>query len=199
MKRSRSISPKGGQKYYFGARYGLSYESSYMTGSFEVCLEQTEEHVHVWGDPAYELSLDRHTVTATRTCEDCDETETETAYVLNVFVSRPPTEDEYGELTYECDTFENPAFTQTTFTEDDISPLSEMDVLYMPEDLKVIEANAFENVTYCDAIIVPDGCETIAAGAFANCEYLYYVRLPKDCDVSPDAFEGCKGVHIYVE
>lgn len=63
-------------------------------------------------------------------------------------------------------------------------------VLLLPEDLKQIEANAFEGID-SEIVIIPDGCVSIGAGAFRNCSKLTLVSLPEGTTIGDGAFEGC--------
>lgn len=62
-------------------------------------------------------------------------------------------------------------------------------ILYLPEDLTRIEANAFEGID-AEAIVVPAGCEYIGDRAFANCPNLVYVSYPESATLAGDPFAG---------
>lgn len=62
-------------------------------------------------------------------------------------------------------------------------------ILYLPEDLTRIEANAFEGID-AEAIVVPAGCEYIGDRAFANCPNLVYVSYPESATLAGDPFVG---------
>lgn len=63
--------------------------------------------------------------------------------------------------------------------------------LILPNDLKIIENNAFEG-TNCSIVIIPDGCSAIGENAFAGCTNLLYIRIPATVKYIPaSAFEGC--------
>ena len=61
-------------------------------------------------------------------------------------------------------------------------------ILYLPEDLTRIEANAFEGID-AEGVIIPDGCTEIGAGAFRNCLKLKYVSYKQGTTIANDAFE----------
>ena len=73
--------------------------------------------------------------------------------------------------------------------------LDTMNVLYLPDGLNTIEAEAFEGLA-CEAVVVPAGCESIGDGAFRNCKELKYIRIPAGAEMGKDVFEGCGDVVI---
>lgn len=79
-----------------------------------------------------------------------------------------------------------------------IPPLNELSILYLPEDIEAIEAEAFSN-TDCEAVIIPEGCITIGEKAFADCKNLLYLRLPSSIEtVAEDAFDGCDNATVFI-
>ena len=149
---------------------------------------------HEWNAAEYIWADDCCSVTASRTCRhDAGHTESETVEAV-LSLASAPTETDKGRITYSA-VFDNPAFEQQTRTVDAIPPLGEMDVLYLPEDLQLIEAEAFAG-TECEAVIVPESCTEIGQGAFAGCDKLVYVRIPAGTAVADDAFDGCGDVFI---
>lgn len=57
-------------------RYTLKNTATYGTRTYDVTLEKT---AHSWGTPTYTWSTDNKTVTATRSCSVCKQSETKTA------------------------------------------------------------------------------------------------------------------------
>ena len=72
---------------------------------------------HSWGDPAYQWSADNTKVTATRICDRCNDTETETVDAASE-VTREATEAAEGERTWTSEAFRNKAFSVQTKTEE---------------------------------------------------------------------------------
>lgn len=73
--------------------------------------------------------------------------------------------------------------------------LETMQVLTLPADLTVIEAEAFMNLPV-QVVIVPAGCTAVGSRAFAGCADLVYISLPDGADVAEDTFEGCTNVYV---
>ena len=74
-----------------------------------------------------------------------------------------------------------------------IPPLRDMTVLKLPDSLKVIQENAFEN-TDCQAVIIPEGCVSIEEYAFKGCHNLLYVFIPATVEnISENAFADSNG------
>ncbi len=73
------------------------------------------QHVHIWSEPTYEWAADNSTVTATRSCTECDEIETET--VSTTLTTVDATCTEAGSKTWTSAAFENPMFEVQTKTE----------------------------------------------------------------------------------
>lgn len=77
-----------------------------------------------------------------------------------------------------------------------ISEAEQNDTFVLPERIREIGAEAFENIAL-QAVRIPEGCAFIRAGAFKNCTQLREVWLPRDCDVDPAAFEGCTALTAF--
>ena len=72
----------------------------------------------------------------------------------------------------------------------------DLDVTYLPNDLRAIEPYAFEG-TNLQKVFVPEYCETIGDYAFANCSELRFIDLPNVSSIGEHAFDGCTGLTIY--
>ena len=66
----------------------------------------------------------------------------------------------------------------------------------LPEDITVIEANAFEGAAMT-VMSIPDGCESIGDSAFKDCQSLTRIRVPSACALGADVFSGCGTVFVY--
>ena len=73
-------------------------------------LPTEKEHVHTWAAPVYTWADVRSAVTASRTCEDCGETATETVSTSSE-VTKPASCEAAGETKYTA-VFSNEAFSQ---------------------------------------------------------------------------------------
>ena len=105
-----------------------------------------------------------------------------------------PTLFERGKITYLGDAFENSSFNrQMRIIE--LPALSDMNVLFLPDNLLSIEDEAFTNLP-CEAIIVPKTCVSIGKHAFANCSNLVYVCMSKETSFEENTFEGCENAVI---
>lgn len=69
--------------------------------------------------------------------------------------------------------------------------LSKYEVLYLPQGIESIEAEAFAGVT-AEIVVLPEGVIRIGSRAFADCENLLYLIAPVGTEliVADDAFEG---------
>ena len=69
--------------------------------------------------------------------------------------------------------------------------LEDYDVLYLPEDLTVIEEETFAG-TDCEIVVIPKSCTQIKANAFNGVSRLKYIIVPADAEihVSRGAFSG---------
>lgn len=69
--------------------------------------------------------------------------------------------------------------------------LSKYQVLYLPQGIESIEAEAFAGVT-AEVVVLPEGVISIGSRAFADCENLLYLIAPVGTEliVAEDAFEG---------
>lgn len=68
--------------------------------------------------------------------------------------------------------------------------LEGMDVMYLPENTQLIQAQAFAS-TACEAVIVPESCVSIGPEAFSGCSRLVYIKAPQATEIAEDAFAGC--------
>ena len=60
----------------------------------------------------------------------------------------------------------------------------------LPSALKTIDEKAFKGVR-ATVVYIPDGVTSIGANAFANCTSLTQVRIPNGCTIDRTAFSGC--------
>ena len=101
-----------------------------------------------------------------------------------------PTGTTEGVYRFESDEFENRIFVKQSI-DITISPMNELDVLDLPDELEAIETNAFVGVLF-EVVLIPEECTEIASGAFAECENLVYVYAPGiDAETAKSAFEEC--------
>ena len=120
--------------------------------------------------------------------------ETETASAI-LSVEASPTGESGGATRFTA-TFENDIFEEQTIVAQDLPALRDLDVLYLPEQLRSIDVEAFQGLA-CQAVIVPEGCEAISARAFADCPDLLYIRIPASVtQIDPTAFEGSPAVRV---
>ena len=64
----------------------------------------------------------------------------------------------------------------------------------MPEGVKSIGNNAFENCVNLEEVELPDTLENIGSEAFVNCINLKKIQYGKKVDVDKTAFAGCKSL-----
>lgn len=70
-------------------------------------------------------------------------------------------------------------------------------VLVLPDDVKVVDVEAFQGAGMM-RVIIPDGCTTIGDGAFANCPSLEWIYIPASVgSISSTAFSNSPNVRIY--
>lgn len=62
----------------------------------------------------------------------------------------------------------------------------------LPEGVKSIGNNAFENCINLEEVVLPDSLESIGNEAFINCVSLRKVVYSDNVNVDKTAFEGCK-------
>ena len=69
--------------------------------------------------------------------------------------------------------------------------LEDYNVLYLPDNLTVIEEEAFAG-TACEIVVIPKSCTQIRSNAFNGASQLKYIIVPADADihVSRGAFNG---------
>ncbi len=174
-------------------------EEGHTGGSYcPECLEEISPRTivpatgHTWSDVEYNWSA-TDTIIAKRVCgNDAKHVETETVSVSFELLS--PTETTSGSYSYVSDSFENPAFSIQSKS-GSIPALNDLDVLWLPDGLKSIDAEAFMN-SACQAVILPQGCISIEKMAFARCSNLVYVRIPYGCHFEEDTFSECPNAII---
>lgn len=151
---------------------------------------------HDWGQPVYSWNADYTEATAYRLCNnDSEHKEEETVVVTSI--SQPPSNDASGYIVYSA-VFENSAF-ESQEKRIEIPALKELSVLSLPEQLKVLEAEAFSGVS-AQAIIIPEGCTTIGPKVFANCPNLIYICVPASVNIVDEhAFDECSPALIHYE
>ena len=66
------------------------------------------------------------------------------------------------------------------------------DKLVLPEDVKIIEDDAFAGDTSLETVVLPEGIEVIGAGAFAN-STLKHINLPASLKSISDTALGGPG------
>lgn len=70
----------------------------------------------------------------------------------------------------------------------------------LDENLKHIEAGAYEGDPHCGEVICPAGLESIGSRAFADCKRLWCIRIPSGVQsIAEDAFAGCGEFCIWTE
>ena len=176
----------------------ISYDAIFTNPAFEAqCWQEVygEPLGHSWTEPVYEWNFETRTLTAQRNCEhDSSHIETEAVDIhYNIMLS--PTELENGEYNWVSDSFLNPAFSIQTKENCSIPALNALDLLQLPNSVRVIEAEAFDSIT-AEAVIINQNCERIEAQAFANCSNLIYAFVPENVELNDDAFSGCSLVII---
>ena len=67
--------------------------------------------------------------------------------------------------------------------------------LRLPEFMKTIDAQAFENIS-ADTVFIPSGCTGIGNYAFRNSK-VSRVILPAGCKLGTNVFSGCEKVYLY--
>ena len=167
-----------------------------LCGEILAAQEKIPVSDHAWNEPEYEWTTDDSAVTATRTCKNCNHTETETVKTVRE-LTKAPTEKEAGLYRIVSNAFTNPAFEIRSKSDLTIPALEEMNALYLPAFLTTVETEAFDHIA-AEAIIIPDECTTIAPRAFVNCGNLLYVSVPAGAEIPRDAFAGCPKVVIDV-
>ncbi len=93
--------------------------------------------------------------------------------------------DEEGNETEKTVAIEIPAYTD----------MDDPDFI-LPENLTIIEANAFEGID-AEVIYIPDGCEYIDDYAFRDCFNLRQIRIPEDCEIGMDVFDDCIDILVF--
>ena len=149
------------------------------------------ERIHKWGEITYHWSEEHATVEAKRVCaNDESHIECETVGSTRMMVVAP-SDAENGVFDWVSNAFTNDVFTVQHAPGGTIPSLGTLFVLRLPENLTVIEEEAFTG-SLCQAVILPDGCTTIGSRAFASCMELLYVFVPESVtSIASDAFDGC--------
>lgn len=157
---------------------------------------KVESGGNVWSEPVYTWAEDRKTVTASRySIQDPSIKETETVAAAKIVVISPGKETA-GRWQEISDWFTNKAFSVQYGEEGNIPALDEMEVLYLPANIRTVDQEALAG-TSCEAIYISDGCSEIAEKAFENNTGLIYLRLPASVNEIPEsAIEGCPNVLI---
>ena len=78
--------------------------------------------------------------------------------------------------------------------EDLFSGRSDIVKVILPEGVKSIGNNAFENCVNLEEVELPDTLENIGSEAFVNCINLKKIQYGKKVDVDKTAFAGCKSL-----
>lgn len=169
-------------------------EGSYCSRCEEVLVESTVIPAigHAWDEPTYKWMAVTGNMIARRICKNNDEhVETEEAHMT--IIVRSPTDHERGKYYYISDSFDNPAFTVQQKI-GDIPALTDMNTITLPDQLTVIENEAFAGLKV-NAVVIPEGCTRLGAGAFRFCNDLIYVKIPNSLKyIAEDAFDGCPNV-----
>lgn len=72
---------------------------------------------------------------------------------------------------------------------------SRIESLKLPETLKIIGENAFEDCFHLTDFVMPEGLETIKKAAFMGCSSLKNIKIGKNVkNVGADAFRGCRNL-----
>ena len=66
----------------------------------------------------------------------------------------------------------------------------------LPDDVTVIEDNAFESIA-ATVVEIPERCTFIGNGAFRYCSQLTMIRIPAGCELGTDVFDGCTKVYVF--
>lgn len=64
----------------------------------------------------------------------------------------------------------------------------------LPEGVKVISANAFENCQRLEKVVFPSTLERIGEEAFVNCTSLKEADYGKNVKIAPTSFAGCRNL-----
>lgn len=157
--------------------------------SVELPYDITNNTIVYWLDARYTWNEDGTSVTAERSFFDGSQTESETVATHRELVSAP-TQESPGSYRIISFPFSNPAFEIQVKADEScvIPPLSEMNVLFLPESTAEIWGSAFAGIS-ADAVILPESCQSIGSKAFANCKKLLYVHIPANTVVAGDAFD----------
>lgn len=64
----------------------------------------------------------------------------------------------------------------------------------LPEGVKAISANAFENCQRLEKVVFPSTLESIGEEAFVNCSNLREADYGKNVRITPTSFTGCRNL-----
>ena len=64
----------------------------------------------------------------------------------------------------------------------------------LPEGVKAISANAFENCQRLEKVVFPSTLESIGEEAFVNCSSLREADYGKNVIITPTSFTGCRNL-----
>ena len=64
----------------------------------------------------------------------------------------------------------------------------------LPEGVKAISANAFENCQRLEKVVFPSTLESIGEEAFVNCSSLKEADYGKNVRITPTSFTGCRNL-----
>ena len=78
-----------------------------------------------------------------------------------------------------------------TYKEIDMSDFTCLVEVVLPEGVKVISNNAFENCQRLEKVEFPSTLERIESEAFLNCFNLKSAQYGKDVKIDPTSFKGC--------
>ena len=139
-------------------------------------------------DIIYDWNIEDQNVTANAVCKY----QNKEINILSETVSsescivKSPSFSDSGEYCLISEDFDNSIFKSQTINLE-LPTLSSIDVLQLPDNLEVIESEAFYGLS-CQAVILPSTCKYVFEGAFEDCNNLKYVRLSRDTNVADNAF-----------
>ena len=84
---------------------------------------------------------------------------------------------------------------QGTIYDDGGDPVSDVDTVELPANIREIGDYAFEGAAMA-VVYVPDTCVSVGKYAFKDCRNLFLIRLPKNCAIDENAFSG---IQVFVK